>query len=245
MPLRQIILDTETTGLAVADGHRMIEIACVEMIDRKLTGKYFHSFLNPEREIEAAAFAVHGISNQFLQDKPLFSHIAQELIDYISSSELIIHNAAFDVSFINHELKLAKQGWKAVTHYCSILDTLVMARQLHVGQRNSLDALCKRYGIDNSKRDLHGALLDANLLARVYLAMTGGQGSFFDAIHDQVIAQQKHQEIDAAVVVKQQYKLVILQANEDELAEHREYLEMMKKKAKPIWAEMHIDEVLK
>src|SRR5688572_27459859 len=169
--MRQIILDTETTGLRVEEGHRIIEVACVEMINRKLTGKHFHYYLNPEREVEVGALAVHGITNSFLQDKPFFKDILKELMGFILNTELIIHNAPFDLSFLNQELLLAQEEWKNITHHCRIIDTLPMARQLHVGQRNSLDALCKRYGVDNSKREWHGALLDAHLLAQVYLAM--------------------------------------------------------------------------
>src|SRR5437868_1561540 len=158
--MRQIILDTETTGLRVEDGHRIIEIACLEMVNRKLTGEHYHQFVNPLREVEAAAMAVHGITNAFLTDKPIFSEIAKDLMKFIDGAELIIHNAPFDVSFLNNELFLSGQNYKTIAEYCSVIDTLSMARKLHPGQRNSLDALCKRYGVDNSKRDLHGALID-------------------------------------------------------------------------------------
>src|SRR5579862_5605163 len=170
--MRQIVLDTETTGLRTEDGHRLIEIGCIEMVNRRLTQTMFHHYVNPEREVEAGALAVHGITNQFLQDKPIFSKIARDFVDFIQGAELIIHNAPFDLSFLNHELGLTQLGFKTITDYCNVIDTLMIARQLHVGQRNSLDALCKRYGIDNSKRDLHGALVDCHLLAQVYLAMT-------------------------------------------------------------------------
>jgi DNA polymerase-3 subunit epsilon len=236
MPLRQIILDTETTGLRIEDGHRIIEIGCLEMIDRKLSGRHFHRYLNPERDIEAAALAVHGISSEFLKDKPLFSDIASELMNFISGAELIIHNAPFDLSFMNQELKNLNANWKEVTAYCAVIDTLVMARQLHVGQRNNLDALCKRYGIDHSKRDLHGALLDAHLLAHVYLAMTGGQGSFFDDINE-VQAVIQHKESIVSQSLKKKYQLVIIHANEMELSEHQHYLESMRKQAKVIWSD--------
>ncbi len=222
MPHRQIVLDTETTGLSVDEGHKIIEMGCVEIIDRKITGQTFQRYINPEREVESAALTVHGISNEFLRDKPLFSHVSHEFMDFISGAELIIHNAPFDISFINHELKSAKQGWKAITHYSHIVDTLVLARQLHVGQRNSLDALCKRYGIDLAKRELHGALLDAHLLARVYLAMTGGQGSFFDDLHD---ASAMQDDQPSFVPLKKKYQLVVLQASEEESAEHERYFD--------------------
>lgn len=203
--MRQVVLDTETTGIRVEDGHRIIEIGCLELINRRLTDKRFHTYLNPYRDIEAGAVAVHGITNEFLQDKPAFHLIVDEFMNFISGSELIIHNAPFDLSFINNELQLTRHTWKPVTEYCNVIDTLQMARQLHVGQRNSLDALCKRYKVDNSKRDLHGALLDANLLAQVYLAMTGGQGSFFDMLQSKQTAGEKN--VDASL--PQYYKTII------------------------------------
>ncbi len=177
--MRQIALDTETTGLEPALGHRIIEIAGIEIVNRRLTGKHFHCYLNPDRDIDAGAQNVHGISREFLQDKPTFAQTVEEFLAYIKNSELIIHNANFDVGFINHELLLLNPKADKVTAYCKITDTLSMARLRHPGQKNNLDALCKRYDIDNSKRDLHGALLDAQLLAKVYLAMTGGQGTLF------------------------------------------------------------------
>ena len=172
--MRQIILDTETTGLEPKEGHRIIEIGCVEMVDRKLTGNNFHQYLQPDREIDAGAIEVHGITNEFLADKARFEDIAGDFVSYIEGAELVIHNAPFDVGFIDHELQLCASG-KQVADLCSVLDTLTMARKLHAGQKNNLDALCKRYEIDNSHRELHGALLDAEILADVYLAMTGGQ----------------------------------------------------------------------
>ena len=172
--MRQLILDTETTGLDPTLGHRIIEIGCIELLDRKLTGNRFHVYLNPEREVDAGAVEVHGLSTAFLADKPRFNDIAQDFLCFIDGAELVIHNAPFDVSFLNHELKLLGD-FKTVADYCEILDTLLMARKKHPGQRNSLDALCKRYGIDNKHRNLHGALLDAEILAEVYLSMTGGQ----------------------------------------------------------------------
>lgn len=173
--MRQIVLDTETTGLEPAQGHRIIEIGCVEIIDRKRTGSRFHVYLNPEREIDAEAVAVHGLSNDFLADKPLFESIAEDFLAYIEGAELIIHNAPFDVGFLNHELKRWKGDSMNLASLCQVLDTLQMARKKHPGQRNSLDALCKRYEVNNSHRDLHGALLDAEILAELYLVMTGGQ----------------------------------------------------------------------
>lgn len=232
MAARQIILDTETTGLRVEEGHRMIEIGCLEMVNRRLTGKHFHYYLNPGREIEAGAQAVHGISNEFLQDKPVFASVANELVEFISGSELIIHNAPFDLSFLNYELSLLGKGFKLVTDYCQVIDTLVLARQIHVGQRNSLDALCKRYGVDNTKREWHGALLDASLLAEVYLAMTGGQGSFFEQhqAHD-----QNHNINDSDFTPLKSYKINVIAATDEELTEHDKYLQMLAGKGKCLW----------
>lgn len=173
-PPRQIVLDTETTGLEPEQGHRIIEIGCVELIDRRPTGNDFHQYLQPDREIDPEAIAVHSITNEFLADKPRFADVAADLMAYLSGAELIIHNAPFDVGFIDAELSRL-DGWGPLEQYCAIVDTLTMARQLHPGQRNNLDVLCTRYDIDNSHRDKHGALLDAQLLADVYLAMTGGQ----------------------------------------------------------------------
>lgn len=177
--MRFVVLDTETTGLEPREGHRIIEIGCVELIGRRLTGRHFHVYLNPEREVDEGAIAVHGITNEFLADKPRFAEVVDEFFEFIKGAELIIHNAAFDIGFINHEFARLKGRPELgeVLDHCSVLDTLLMARERHPGQRNNLDALCKRYGVDNSGRDLHGALLDAEILADVYLAMTGGQTS--------------------------------------------------------------------
>lgn len=173
--MRQIVLDTETTGIDPAQGHRLIEIGCLEMINRRLTGRVFHHYLNPEREVEAEAIAVHGITNEFLVDKPLFASVADEFLTFIHGAELIIHNAPFDIGFINHELRRLQPNYPPVTEICGVLDTLVLARSRHPGQKNNLDALARRYGADQRDRTYHGALLDAEILADVYLAMTGGQ----------------------------------------------------------------------
>ncbi|MFT5658651.1 MAG: DNA polymerase-3 subunit epsilon [Gammaproteobacteria bacterium] len=173
--MRQVVLDTETTGLETSQGHRIIEIGCVELIDRRITDRHWHFYINPEREIDAGAFGVHGISNDFLHDKPLFADVAQDFIEYIKGAELVIHNAKFDVGFLDYEFAKLDGESTRINAICSVLDTLVMARQKHPGQKNNLDALCRRYFIDNGKRSLHGALLDARILADVYLAMTGGQ----------------------------------------------------------------------
>jgi DNA polymerase-3 subunit epsilon len=175
--MRQIVLDTETTGLSTAQGHRIIEIGCIEMVNRRLTGSEFHRFLNPDRDIDEGAVAVHGISRAQLETEPRFHEIVDEFLDFVKDAELVIHNADFDVGFLDHELKLMKHVKPRIADHCQVLDTLSLARKIHPGQRNSLDALCKRYEIDASKRDVHGALIDSELLARVYLAMTGGQSS--------------------------------------------------------------------
>lgn len=175
--MRQVVLDTETTGLEPEQGHRIIEVGCVELVDRRLTHRHFHQYLQPDRDIDAAAEEVHGISSAFLADKPRFRDVVNDFLAFVEGAELIIHNAPFDVGFINHELKLLDDPLGPLSDRCTVLDTLAMARQRHPGQRNSLDALCKRYEVDNSQRELHGALLDAEILADVYLAMTGGQTS--------------------------------------------------------------------
>ena len=173
--MRQIVLDTETTGLSTAQGHRIIEIGCVELVNRRLTGRDYHRFLNPDRDIDQGAEAVHGISRADLETEPRFPEIVDDFLAFIKDAELIIHNATFDVGFLEHELKLMKHEKPKIDDHASVLDTLTMAREMHPGQRNSLDALCKRYEVDATKRDVHGALIDSELLANVYLAMTGGQ----------------------------------------------------------------------
>jgi DNA polymerase-3 subunit epsilon len=174
--VRQIVLDTETTGLELSDGHRVIEIGCIELVHRRPSGRSWHRYLRPEREVDAGALAVHGITNEFLASQPLFQEVVAEFLEFIDGAELVIHNAPFDVGFLDNELARAGTG-KAIAGICRVLDTLTLSRRLHPGQRNSLDALCKRYSVDNSGRDLHGALLDARILADVYLAMSGGQAA--------------------------------------------------------------------
>lgn len=180
--MRQVVLDTETTGLDPSHGHRLIEIGCIEIMNRRITSRQFHTYLNPQRKVDEGAFAVHGISDHFLADKPTFIEVVDEFLDFVQGAELIIHNAAFDMGFINHELHLlAHEKYQRLEKICSIFDTLAFARSKHRGQRNSLDALCKRYAVDNQHRTLHGALLDAEILADVYLAMTGGQDNLLFA----------------------------------------------------------------
>ncbi|WP_367605597.1 DNA polymerase III subunit epsilon [Legionella sp. W05-934-2] len=217
---RQIVLDTETTGISPEE-HRIIEIGCVEVVDRKITGCHYHCYINPERAVEDAAFQVHGISNEFLADKPKFADIVEEFMSFINGCELIIHNAPFDVGFINMEL--AKVGWKKNLHkYCSIIDTLVLAKKKHPGQRNNLDALCKRYDIDNTNRQLHGALLDAEILASVYLAMTGGQTSLFE----QLVTEQPRQSTDGMTDQKTAivHNGIVIKATDEEQAAHDKFM---------------------
>ena len=221
--MRQIIIDTETTGLEPELGHRVIEIAGVELVNRRLTGNDFHRYLNPERDSESAALEVHGLTTEFLRDKPKFPEIAAEFLEFVSGAELVIHNSAFDVAFLNRELDLA--GLKPVTEYCAgVVDTLRMARELHPGKRNALDALCERYQVDNSARTLHGALLDAQLLAEVYLAMTRGQESLMIEVETISVSLS----VEAATAL-QQLDLVVLAATEEELAAHARYLEAVEK----------------
>jgi DNA polymerase-3 subunit epsilon len=234
--MRQIVLDTETTGLNTAEGHRIIEIGCIELVNRKFTGKRYHQYINPEREVDSGALAVHGLTNDFLQSKPTFIQVAREFMDFIMDSELIIHNAPFDIGFIDYELGLTKQRWKSLSEYCRVIDTLVMARQLHIGQRNGLDALCKRYNVDNSQRDLHGALLDANLLAQVYLSMTGGQSSLFET--SQLTDATQHEIAAIQEIAIKSHKLVVLSATDDEMRVHEAKLQAMAEKGKCIWLDL-------
>jgi len=214
---RQIVLDTETTGLSPEQGHRVIEIGAVELINRRPTGNHFHEYINPEREVEAEALAVHGISNEFLQDKPVFKDLIDRFVDYIDGAELIIHNAPFDVGFLNHEFKLVSPKYNKIAKYCTVFDTLKFAREKHPGQRNSLDALCKRYDINNSDRVLHGALLDAKILADLYLVMTGGQISLFgDDDQTQHVSHQNKTQF----TIKRDGNFKVIRATAEELALH-------------------------
>lgn len=230
--MRQIVLDTETTGLSPENGHRVIEIGCVEMVNRRLTGSTLHFYLNPQRVLDEGAVAVHGLTAEFLGDKPLFADIANDLIDYINDAELIIHNAPFDVGFLNYEFKLLGKNFKQIKNYCRVCDTLKLARAKHPGQHNSLDALCKRYQVDNSKRDLHGALLDAELLAQVYLQLTGGQTQLFQQ-EDEV----KPKAAQCALASNQLLDLPIIAANSSELQAHQDILNNLKKSGKCLWLE--------
>ena len=220
--MRQIILDTETTGLDPADGHRIIEIGCVEMVGRRLTGNNYHQYLQPDREIDAGAIEVHGITNEFLADKPRFADIVGDFVEYIEGAELVIHNAPFDVGFINHELRRCELK-RQVADLCGVLDTLALARKLHPGQKNNLDALCRRYDIDNTHRDLHGALLDAEILADVYLAMTGGQVALSLGSADAGNRDDGAEEIRRLAADRP--PLPVIRASDEELAEHRARLQ--------------------
>lgn len=243
--MRQIVLDTETTGLEPSEGHRIIEIGCVELINRRLTGNIYHQYVQPDREIEEGAIDVHGITNESLADKPRFREIAQDFLEYAKGAQLVIHNAPFDVGFINHELALMaadekKAGTAAIKieGYCTVEDTLQLARKLHPGQKNDLDSLCKRYGIDNSQRTLHGALLDAEILADVYLAMTGGQTGLFEEGHDGV--RQRTGDTAIRRLDAGRPPLLVIQANEQELAAHRAWLEELDKQSEGrcVWKQL-------
>jgi DNA polymerase-3 subunit epsilon len=235
--MRQIVLDTETTGLEVEQQHRMVEIGCVEIVNRRLTGRYFHRYLNPERDIDPGAQQVHGLSRERLAKEPKFAEVHDELVEFVRDAELIIHNAAFDVAFLNAEIArvgAAKAGGTGaggtvapITELCRVLDTLALARQMHPGQRNSLDALCKRYAVDNSHREYHGALLDAKILADVYLAMTGGQAKFsLSAESDTVRSRARHA---APVGGTAGVRLTVVRASDEEMAAHEHVLALLDK----------------
>jgi len=220
---RQLSCDVETTGLDYKQGHRIIEIGLREMINRHITGKYYHVYINPEREIDRGAQMIHGITQDFLQDKPIFSEIVQSLLDFIQEDELIIHNAPFDVGFLNYELQLLKNNYKPIDEVCSIIDTLTLARQKYPGQKNSLDALCRRLNINNSSRNLHGALLDAGLLSQVYLAMTGGQVQLFQTEGSKTMQADFERHIRR--LSPDRLPLKVIRASASELMAHRQFLE--------------------
>lgn len=221
--MRQIVLDTETTGLEAAKGHRIIEIGGVELSDRKFTGRQFHKFVNPDRDIDDGAFEVHGISSQFLADKPGFAAIADELLDFIRGAELIIHNAPFDVSFLDYEFSQLRAQVK-VRDICTVTDSLALARHKHPGQKNNLDSLCRRYDVDMSARTLHGALLDAEILADVYLLMTGGQTALFGA--DSAATADQAAASDASIP-SDRPALAVLAASTQENAAHADWLDLL------------------
>jgi len=236
--MRQIVLDTETTGIDPNDGHRIIEIGCVELVERQLTGRNYHVYINPEREVEAEAITVHGITNEFLEDKPKFAEVANAFFEFIKGAELVIHNAAFDVGFMDAEFARLKPVRKTADH-CGIVDSLAIARKKHPGQKNNLDALCKRYGVDNSNRDLHGALLDAEILADVYLLLTGGQ----TALSLDAGAEEGSSGTGIRRLPAERPALNVIRASEDECGAHEEFMAMLEKQAgETVWGKLQQSE---
>jgi DNA polymerase III subunit epsilon len=237
--MRQVVLDTETTGLEVDKDHRIIEIGCIEMLHRRVTGRSYHQYLNPEREVDAGAQQVHGLSRERLAPEPKFAQISVQFLEFIQGAELIIHNAPFDVAFLNAELRRLGDAAADIAATCNVLDTLLLARKMHPGQRNSLDALCKRYGVDNSQRDLHGALLDARLLADVYLAMTGGQGKLTWGADSEAEASQVAAQLlrSAASGALEGRRVPVVQASAEELLAHEQALLRLDKASngKTVW----------
>ena len=227
--MRQIALDTETTGINTSDGHRIIEIGCIEMENRRITGKEFHCYINPEREIDEGATRVHGLTYEKLKNEPLFKDIKSDFMNFISDSELIIHNADFDIGFLNYELSLVKSS-NVIEDKALVLDTLKMARNMHPGKKNSLDALCNRYEIDRSMRQVHGALIDADLLAKVYLAMTGGQETF-------ELNEAKSHDKEEKIKIQREnsFSLKVIKANSSELDAHENFLSELRDKGECIW----------
>jgi DNA polymerase-3 subunit epsilon len=231
--MRQIVLDTETTGLSPSQGHRIIEIGCVEIVNRRLTGREFHRLLNPERDIDEGAERVHGLSREDLAGQPLFAEVVEELLDFIRGGELVMHNAEFDVGFLEHELTLMQHPQPQVSTHAMVLDTLALARQMHPGQRNSLDALCKRYSVDASKRDVHGALIDAELLARVYLAMTGGQAAL--SLSADRSTGNGREERGGERRRRDDVRFVVIPASDEERAAHEAMLDRMQAAGACLW----------
>ncbi len=224
--MRQVVLDTETTGLEPEEGHRVIEIGVIEIVDRKLTGRHLQIYMNPQRDIDDAAFEVHGLDAAFLADKPKFAEVADRFLHFIKDAEVIIHNAPFDISFIDYELsQLNRPDAKRMADFCTVTDSLALARRKHPGQKNSLDALCRRYQVDDSARQLHGALLDAEILADVYLAMTGGQLSLFGAADDAQLETAGEREM--LRLPAQRPPLPVVRATETELVAHEAYLDSL------------------
>ena len=229
--MRQLVLDTETTGLEVGLGHRIIEIGCVELVNRRLTGRNFHKYINPDREIDDGALEVHGITQEFLSDKPRFVDIWDEFKEFLQGDELIIHNAPFDVAFLNHEIGLLNLGLPSIQDQSSVVDSLALAREKHPGQRNSLDALCRRYSIDNSQRVLHGALLDAEILSDVYLLLTGGQGGLFDVAEETKSEDHVDKVINVSATDSQSLSgFLEVKASESEVREHEEFLSFIEER---------------
>jgi DNA polymerase-3 subunit epsilon len=227
--MRQIVLDTETTGLETSQDHRIIEIGCVELVGRKLTGRHYHQYVNPQRKVDAGAMEVHGISDQFLEDKPLFETVAREFLEFVDGADLIIHNAPFDVGFINHEIAKLSGAYQVIESGCRIIDTLALARQKHPGQNNNLNALCKRYGVDNSQRDLHGALLDAEILADVYLLMTGGQVNLNISGQQSSDGGEDNSQGGIRRLAQDRQPLRVVTASQEEVELHQQKLEAINK----------------
>jgi len=238
---RQIVLDTETTGLESAQGHRIIEIGCVEVINRKLTGKHYHQYINPKRDIDAGAMEVHGISQEMLADKPVFAQIRDDFMAFIAGAALVIHNAPFDIGFIDAELRRLDSRHNTIALNNAVVDTLLLARGKHPGQKNNLDALCKRYGVDNSQRELHGALLDAEILADVYLLMTGGQTALMLGSGDGSEGGDDSSGGEIKRLDSNRRPLPVLRAGADELQQHQEKLESIDKASsgKCLWLQRH------
>ncbi len=231
--MRQIILDTETTGLETSQGHKVIEIGAIEMVSRRKTGNTLHFYLNPEREIDEAAAEVHGITAEQLADEPCFREKAEELLEFLRGAELIIHNAPFDVGFLNYEFQEAGYKGRVIEDYCQVLDTLVLARRLNPGQKNNLDALCRRYGVDNSQRVVHGALLDAEILADVYLKMTGGQTTLLGEPENLNIQPESRQnQPDTRIDPQQAASLSVTPVTVEELTDHEKWLELLRKESR-------------
>lgn len=241
--MRQVILDTETTGLEPEQGHRIIEIGCVELLNRRKSGRSFHRYLRPDREVDRGAIQVHGLTNEFLAQQPRFADVAEELIEFIDGAELIIHNAAFDLAFLDAELKRLPGPLRQTRNICKVIDTLPLARQRHPGQRNSLDALCKRYSIDNSHRELHGALLDAQILLEVYLAMTGGQTALILGEDTKASADAAFEPV--AAVIRPRGLLKVLRASEEELVAHERMLIAIDKSSggKTVWKQLTLPDL--
>ncbi|MBI3560711.1 MAG: DNA polymerase III subunit epsilon [Gammaproteobacteria bacterium] len=238
--MRQIVLDTETTGLEVREGHRIIEIGCVELINRRLTQNRFHTYLNPDRHIDDGAIEVHGIKNEFLADKPRFAEIGADLLAFVRDTEIVIHNATFDLGFLDAEYMRIDAAWPGIRHYCKVVDTLPLARQMHPGQKNNLDALCKRYNVDNTQRSLHGALLDAEILAEVYLAMTGGQAKLsLEASAPQVERPQTN-----TPRLHRSARLRVIAPSPAELAAHQQRLRTIAKTSggESVWQQLELEQ---
>jgi DNA polymerase-3 subunit epsilon len=237
--MRQVVLDTETTGLETAQGHRIIEIGGVELVDRRYTGRQLHRYINPERDIDDGAFEVHGISSEFLTDKPRFAEVAEEILDFLDGAELIIHNAPFDVAFLDYELSMLP-GRPKIAEICQVTDSLALARHKHPGQKNSLDALCRRYQVDNSTRTLHGALLDAEILADVYLLMTGGQTALFAVEGD--ARDERSGDATATRICADRPALKVIEASAEELAAHDAWLELLDRESHSgsVWRQLGV-----